>query len=63
MRSINPKGGFIRFGEVKNTCVLIKGSVPGPKKRLITLTAPMRVAKNVTLPTLKSISVESKQGN
>ena len=61
--SINPDGGFIRFGEVKNTCVLIKGSVPGPKKRLVTLTAPMRVAKNITNPTVKSISTESKQGN
>ena len=43
--------------------VIIKGSIPGPKKRLVTLTAPMRVAKNVTLPTVKSISIESKQGN
>lgn len=60
---VNPKGGFIRFGETKNTCVLIKGSIPGPKKRLVTLTAPMRVAKNITLPTLKAISIESKQGN
>ena len=61
--TINPKGGFINFGEVKNTCVLIKGSVPGAKKRLVTLTAPIREAKNITLPTVKSISTESKQGN
>ncbi len=61
--SINPDGGFVRYGEVKNTCVLIKGSVPGPKKRLVTLTAPIRKAKNVTLPTIKTISKESKQGN
>lgn len=61
--TINPKGGFINFGNAKNTCVLIKGSVPGPKKRLVTLTAPHRIAKNVSLPTIKSISIQSKQGN
>ncbi|MCB1084410.1 MAG: 50S ribosomal protein L3, partial [Simkania sp.] len=38
--AVNPKGGFINYGEAKNTCVLIKGSVPGPKKRLVTMTAP-----------------------
>ncbi|MEW5997049.1 MAG: 50S ribosomal protein L3 [Candidatus Micrarchaeota archaeon] len=34
---INPKGGFPHYGFVKNHYVLIKGSVPGPVKRLIRL--------------------------
>ncbi len=32
---INPKGGFKNYGLVKSDYVLIKGSVPGPVKRLI----------------------------
>lgn len=34
---VNPKGGFPRYGFVKNNYILIRGSVPGPVKRLIRL--------------------------
>ncbi|MBW2970203.1 50S ribosomal protein L3 [Candidatus Woesearchaeota archaeon] len=37
---INAKGGFLRYGLVKNQYILIKGSVGGAHKRLITLTLP-----------------------
>lgn len=60
---VNPKGGFINSGFVKATYVLIKGSVPGPKKRLITFTAPMLKSKTKSAPTVESVSIESKQGN
>lgn len=60
---INAAGGFISFGEVKNPCVLIKGSVQGAKKRLVTITAPLRAQKKPALPTIDYISRESKQGN
>jgi Ribosomal protein L3 len=30
-------GGFVRYGEVNNDYVMIKGSVPGVKKRIMTL--------------------------
>merc|ERR1719414_701940 len=36
-KSINPVGGFVHYGLVKNDFVLIKGGVIGPKKRAITL--------------------------
>ena len=39
---VNPKGGFLHYGLVKNDYVLIKGSVPGHVKRLITFTEPIR---------------------
>lgn len=39
---VNPKSGFNRYGEVKNDYVLLKGSVPGPRKRVITLTEAIR---------------------
>lgn len=60
---INPEGGFINFGEVKNPCLIIRGSLPGPKKRLITLTAPQRPTKFRSLPAIDVISKQSKQGN
>ena len=42
---INPLGGFVRYGLVKNDYLLLKGSIPGPKKRLITLTRSIRNSK------------------
>lgn len=39
---INPKGGLVRYGLVRNEYLLIKGSLPGPKKRAIVLTEPLR---------------------
>jgi len=41
-KPINPKSGFNRYGLIKNPYLLLKGSVPGSKKRLITLTASIR---------------------
>lgn len=34
-------GGFVRYGEVNNDFVLLKGSVPGVKKRVMTLRKSM----------------------
>ncbi len=61
---INPKGGFIRYGLVKNDYVLLKGSVPGCAKRLIKMSYPMRPNKKMIqeVPTIQYISLESKQG-
>ncbi|KAI7259092.1 60S ribosomal protein [Hortaea werneckii] len=40
-KQITPMGGFVRYGEVKNDFVLLKGSVPGVKKRVMTLRKSM----------------------
>ncbi len=42
---INPKSGFKNFGLVKTTAILIKGSVPGPSKRLVILRKAIRPTK------------------
>ena len=34
---INPKGGFPHYGIVKSSNILLKGSVPGPAKRMLKL--------------------------
>jgi large subunit ribosomal protein L3e len=37
----NSMGGFVRYGEVNNDFVMVKGSVPGVKKRIMTLRKSM----------------------
>ncbi|MBS3125553.1 50S ribosomal protein L3 [Candidatus Woesearchaeota archaeon] len=63
-KKINPKGGFVRYGVVKNQYLLVKGSLGGAHKRLVTLTAPRR-ASNIRIPkeapTLAYVSTSSKQ--
>ncbi|MGM5480963.1 MAG: 50S ribosomal protein L3 [Nanobdellota archaeon] len=63
VEKVNPDGGFINYGLVKNTYLLVKGSVPGPKKRLIALTSPLRKGKQFAAPTVEAINTQSKQGN
>lgn len=59
---INPKGGFLHYGLVKGDYVIIKGSVPGPAKRLITFTNSIRNSKPLgNQVELTYISIESKQ--
>jgi large subunit ribosomal protein L3 len=60
---VTPDGGFLNYGLIRGDYVLIKGSVPGPSKRLIRLRDPIR-AKKVDLgePNIVHISRESKQG-
>ena len=60
---ITPKGGFINYGIVRNEYVLIKGSVPGPIKRLIRFRKATRQKRGLKeLPNIVYISRESKQG-
>jgi len=46
---INPSSGFQNYGVVKNTCVILKGSIPGPRKRLIRLTSPLRKKQHLQM--------------
>ncbi|MCF7861101.1 50S ribosomal protein L3 [Candidatus Woesearchaeota archaeon] len=39
---INPAGGIVRYGTVRNQFILIKGSIGGPKKRLIRFNQAVR---------------------
>ncbi|MDI9395077.1 MAG: 50S ribosomal protein L3 [Euryarchaeota archaeon] len=60
---VTPEGGFLNYGLVRGDYVLIKGSVPGPSKRLIRLRDPIRAKKtNLGEPNILYISRESKQG-
>lgn len=59
-------GGFVRYGEVKNDYVLLKGSIPGVKKRVITLRKTLypQVNRRATEKVdLKWIDTSSKFGH
>ncbi|MFT4310094.1 MAG: 50S ribosomal protein L3 [Candidatus Woesearchaeota archaeon] len=52
---VNVEGGFGRYGLVKSSYILVKGSVHGPKKRLITLCKSIRGAKKSQVPKISNI--------
>lgn len=61
-KKVNPKGGFLRYGIVKNDYLLIKGSLPGPSKRFVRLSLPIRGVKGFgNQISVEYISKESKQ--
>ncbi len=61
---ITPAGGFLHYGIVRSTYVLLAGSVPGTPKRPIVLRHPIRPTwQPPGPPRITYISIESKQGN
>ena len=60
---VTPKGGFLNYGEVNGNYVLIAGSLPGPKKRLVRLNFAKRKRSSVfeSIPEDIEISMESQQ--
>jgi len=52
-----PKSGFHQYGLVKNNYVLIKGSVAGPRKGAVLVTAAIRPTKKMASFSLNSVSV------
>ena len=62
---VNQKGGFLRYGVVKNPYILVKGSVIGPAKRIVRFNHAIRSNKKIASEpvVMPYLSVESKQGN
>jgi len=44
-KDINPRGGFEHYGVIKNEYIVLRGSVPGPKKRGLVITPAIRPTK------------------
>jgi len=61
-RDVTPKGGFIRYGEIKSEYVMLSGTVPGPARRAITLRHGVRGGPEAAPPKFDYISLESAQG-
>lgn len=57
---LTPKGGWLRVGELKGPFMLLSGSVPGPRKRLIMLRKGLRAPPEERIE-LKEIIKESQQ--
>ena len=62
-KDVTPKGGFLKYGEVKGTYVIVDGSLSGPVKRLVRLRYPARPPTKVSdaAPNISYISLESMQ--
>ena len=64
-KQITPLGGFPHYGIVKNDFVLLKGSIPGTKKRVVTLRKSLMVhtsRRDLEKVQLKFIDTSSKFG-
>jgi large subunit ribosomal protein L3 len=61
---VNPRGGFLHYGIVKNDFILLKGSTPGPQKRLTILRPSIRPPSQIVsgVPENIIISKQSMQG-
>jgi large subunit ribosomal protein L3e len=65
-KAITPLGGFPHYGEVNNDFIMVKGGVPGVKKRVVTLrkSCVKQVSRNATEDIeLKFIDTSSKFGH
>lgn len=61
---ITPEGGFPHYGVVRNSYLLMHGSIPGPAKRLIRLRDAVRYTRGIEVQEadIKFVSTASKQG-
>ena len=57
---INPKSGFEHYGFVKNDYLVVKGSIPGPVKRLVKVRTAVRMQGIQTEPQVVFVSTESR---
>ncbi len=55
---INPPSGFPHYGIVKNDYIIVKGSIPGSKKRLVRFRWALR-RRDIVEPKLTYISKDS----
>jgi len=65
-KNITPLGGFPQYGEVKNQFLIMKGCLPGVRKRVITLRKTLREQtsrRSKEVVTLKFIDTASKFGH
>lgn len=61
---VTPAGGFPNYGVIRNSYIILHGSIPGPTKRLISMRDAIRYQRGVKVekPEITYISTTSKQG-
>ncbi len=52
---VQRSGGFKNYGEIRSSYILVKGSVPGPSRRLVRLRSALRKHKNPGKPDITHI--------
>jgi len=58
-----PDGGFVNYGEVSSSYMLVKGSVPGPKQRLVRTRHAVNPKRDAQYdPEVRYVSTRSDQG-
>ncbi len=58
---ITPSGGFPHFGDVRGDYIIVRGSVPGPIKRLVDMRLPLYPRKQkVQAPKIVEINIAGK---
>ncbi|MFH1399376.1 MAG: 50S ribosomal protein L3 [Candidatus Woesearchaeota archaeon] len=64
VEEINPRGGFLHYGLVKNPYILFFGSIAGPAKRIVRFNLPIRPNRRFMrdAPQIIYVSLASKQG-
>merc|ERR1711879_767927 len=65
-KSITPMGGFPRYGIVNNDYIILKGSVPGPVRRTVTLRRSLfspASGRHVEQALIKFVDTSSKFGH
>jgi large subunit ribosomal protein L3 len=62
-KDVSPKGGFTHYGAMKTQYMLIKGSLPGPSRRLVIMSDARRASKGISkeAPSIVYIDVEAKK--
>ncbi len=60
-KEIEMKGGFINYGIIKTDYIIVKGSVVGTRKRMVTITEPSRALTKPPQYSINTISLTSKQ--
>jgi large subunit ribosomal protein L3 len=59
----NPAGGFLHYGVLRGDFVVLKGSIPGPIKRMVRIRPAVRPKQTPKqAPEITYISTLSKQG-
>jgi len=56
-KELNPKAGIERYGLIKNDIVLLKGSLPGPRKRLVKFFTARRPNNKLMIPANTNVEI------
>ncbi len=62
-KDLNPSGGWIRYGLIYNSAIILRGSVQGPPKRMLVLRHPIRPSRKPHKPTILGVFYSKEKLN